>query len=119
MPIPVELHDLAFGIANSKSSSKSTRRVQLRGAHPPICKQTGKRYGFVRQTTSIDGLEASFLELTINQRIGKGFSTTLPRKFLACTFSRWAEAGERKASLDAFTGGGGGILFLPSRLGSR
>lgn len=59
MPIPVELHDLAFGIANSKSSSKSTRRVQLRGAHPPICKQKVKR-SYANQATSIDGLEASF-----------------------------------------------------------
>jgi len=54
MPIPVELHDLAFGIANSKASSKSTRRVQLRGARPPICKQTGKRYGFVRKADYLD-----------------------------------------------------------------
>lgn len=53
MPIPVELNDLAFGIANSQSSEKETRRVSS---------PTGKRDGFVR--TSMETLK-------INPRIGK------------------------------------------------
>lgn len=45
---PVERHDLAFGIANSK------RRVQPRRARPSIWLQTGKKYGFVRKADHFD-----------------------------------------------------------------
>ena len=63
------------GIANSKSN-------------PPICKQTGiDMDSYANQTTSMDGLEASFLVFRKNQRIGILRSATISKSGDESTYS--------------------------------